>query len=108
MANKTKQNKYSVWHRIHQRLTLFSNFGTPIPYPKPSLYKLGFGCAVFTAKLKFNYRPQILNWIEIWGVPWPIQYCNFHFLQVIHQFFCLMKWRRVVLKHPRSILKSVC
>ena len=99
---------YSVWHRIDQRLTIFSDFGFPIPYPDYCLYKPGFGCTVFTAKSKFNYRPQILNWIEILGVPWPIQYCNFHFLYVIYHFFCLMTWRRVLLKHPRSIRKSVC
>ena len=99
---------YSVCHRIDQRLTLYSDFGIPIPYSDYCLYKVDFGCTVFTVKLKFNYRPQILNWIEIWGVHWPIQNRYFHFLHVIPSLSCLMTWRRVVLKHPRSIQKRVC
>ena len=55
---------YSVWHRIDQRLTIFSDFGFLIPYPDYCLYNPGFGCTVFIVQSKFNYRPQILDWIE--------------------------------------------
>ena len=93
---------YSVCHRIHQRLTLYSDFVVPIPYPDYCFYKLDFGGAVFTSKSKFKYRPQILNWIEIWEVHWPIQYCNFHYLYVIPSLFFLYAMARSRVKTPQT------
>ena len=91
----------SVWHGVNQLVAPFSCYSTP-RFSNNIAQFIYISWFCFRNSI-FNITPQVLDWIKVWGLDWPLHNINFVGLERIFGLFTSVFGVIVLLKHPFQV-----